>query len=85
MSRDKTPADESLANEFIEDHSANGIERMRHYIQEVRREMKQVTWPTWNQVQSTTLVVLFFTFAMAIFLYAVDGIAMFLYQLVVKR
>jgi len=32
--------------------------RWRQFLHEVRVEMRQVTWPTWNDVRSTTLVVI---------------------------
>jgi preprotein translocase subunit SecE len=84
MSQDKTPVEESPAKEFME-VSANPVERARRYMQDVRREIKHVVWPTWNQVRSTTFVVLFFTFAMTVFIGVIDWIALFLYRLVVKR
>ena len=76
MSQDKMSAEES---------SSNSIERFRRYVTDVRMEMKQVTWPTWKQVRSTTFVVLFFTLAMAVFVAIVDWIGAFLYQLLVTR
>ncbi|MBI4467556.1 MAG: preprotein translocase subunit SecE [Acidobacteria bacterium] len=32
--------------------------RTRQFFHDVRLEMRNVTWPTWNDVQATTLVVL---------------------------
>ncbi len=32
--------------------------RWRQFLHEVRVEMRQVTWPSWNDVRSTTLVVI---------------------------
>jgi preprotein translocase subunit SecE len=34
------------------------LERLRSYIDEHRREMRLVTWPSREQVQGTTIVVL---------------------------
>jgi preprotein translocase subunit SecE len=84
MSQDNKSAGESPVLEHRKD-SANIGEKARRYVADVRLEMRQVSWPTWNQVRSTTLVVLFFTFAMAAFLRVIDGIAEYLYWLVVGK
>jgi preprotein translocase subunit SecE len=46
--------------------------RTREYIDEVQAEMKRVTWPTWPQVRSTTLVVIVSTFLLAAYFWVVD-------------
>jgi preprotein translocase subunit SecE len=84
MSQDKTSADESLSLEGRKD-SSNAVGKVRRYVDDVRLEMRQVSWPTWKQVRSTTLVVLFFTLAIAAFLRVIDGIAESLYWLVVGK
>jgi preprotein translocase subunit SecE len=33
-------------------------QRTKTFLQEVRAEMKRVSWPNWGQVKATTLVVL---------------------------
>jgi preprotein translocase subunit SecE len=48
--------------------------RTREYIDEVQAEMKRVTWPTWPQVRSTTLVVIVATFLLAGYFFVVDAI-----------
>jgi preprotein translocase subunit SecE len=47
--------------------------RTREYIDDVQAEMKRVTWPTWPQVRSTTLVVIVATFLLAGYFALVDG------------
>jgi preprotein translocase subunit SecE len=47
--------------------------RTREYIDDVQAEMKRVTWPTWPQVRSTTLVVIFSTFLLSAYFFAVDA------------
>ena len=42
--------------------------RTRQFLHEVRLEMRNVTWPTWNDVQATTVVVLVATFFFGFFL-----------------
>ena len=46
--------------------------RFRAYVDELRREMKLVTWPGREQVRATTVVVLVTVFVFAIFFGVVD-------------
>jgi len=46
--------------------------RMRQFLHEVRVEMKLVTWPTVDDVKSTTLVVILTVFFFGFFLFGVD-------------
>ena len=46
--------------------------RWRQFLHEVRVEMRQVTWPTQNDVYATTVVVMVTTVFFAVFLYLVD-------------
>jgi preprotein translocase subunit SecE len=48
--------------------------RTREYIDDVKAEMKRVTWPTWPQVRSTTLVVIVATFLLAAYFFTVDAV-----------
>lgn len=47
-------------------------ERFRTFYEGVRREMKLVTWPGRQQVQSTTLVVMVTVFLFALYFFVVD-------------
>ena len=47
--------------------------RTRDYINELKLEMRRVTWPNRKQVESTTLVVIFTVFAFAAFFFVVDA------------
>ncbi len=49
-------------------------EQTRSYIQEVRTEMKRVSWPSWPQVRSTTGVVIGAVFLFAAYFFIVDSI-----------
>ena len=42
--------------------------RFRQFLHDVRLEMRNVTWPTWNDVKSTTLVVVLTTFFFGFYL-----------------
>ena len=48
------------------------LPRFRAYVEELKREMRLVTWPNRAQVRSTTMVVLVTVFAFAVFFGVVD-------------
>jgi preprotein translocase subunit SecE len=52
----------------------NWIESTRSYLHDIRSEMKRVTWPNREKVQSTTLVVIVSVFIFAAYFYTVDKI-----------
>ncbi len=47
-------------------------EKTRTYIDDLKVEMKRVTWPTRKQVESTTVIVIFTVFAFAAYFGVVD-------------
>jgi preprotein translocase subunit SecE len=47
---------------------------VKDYFEELRAEMRRVTWPSWKQVRATTTVVLFAVFAFAAYFAVVDQI-----------
>ena len=51
---------------------ASWLPRFQAYVEELKREMRLVTWPNRAQVRSTTLVVLVTVFAFAVFFGVVD-------------
>jgi preprotein translocase subunit SecE len=46
----------------------------RDYVNELKLEMRRVTWPSRKQVESTTGVVIFSVFAFAAYFWVIDGI-----------
>jgi preprotein translocase subunit SecE len=50
-------------------------EQTKNYIEEVKGEMKRVTWPSWKQVRATTGVVIAAVFLFAAYFFIVDAIA----------
>jgi preprotein translocase subunit SecE len=61
------------------DKDSGGIGRVagwpaavKAYVQDLRMEMRRVTWPSWKQVRATTGVVVACVFAFAAFFYVVD-------------
>jgi preprotein translocase subunit SecE len=54
------------------DGPATWLPRFQAYVEELKREMRLVTWPNQAQVRSTTVVVLVTVFAFAVFFGVVD-------------
>jgi preprotein translocase subunit SecE len=50
------------------------VQDTKDYVNELRLEMKRVTWPNRKQVEGTTAVVIFSVFAFAAYFWVVDGI-----------
>jgi preprotein translocase subunit SecE len=48
--------------------------QLKDYTEELKREMRLVTWPSWTQVRATTGVVIFAVFAFAAYFAVVDSI-----------
>jgi preprotein translocase subunit SecE len=48
--------------------------RTRDYFNDLKLEMRRVTWPSRKQVEGTTVVVIFTVFAFAAFFAAVDAL-----------
>lgn len=46
--------------------------RVRNYIDELKTEMKRVTWPSWQQVRATTIAVIITTFIFAAYFAIID-------------
>jgi preprotein translocase subunit SecE len=58
----------------IKEAAGGRIERARLFLSEVRNELKRVTWPTQKEVYATTVVVILFSVAMGMYLFAIDQI-----------
>ncbi len=46
----------------------------KNYIDELKLEMRRVTWPSWKQVRATTIVVIVSVFLFAAYFAVVDQI-----------
>ena len=46
--------------------------QVKNYVDELRMEMRRVTWPPWKQVRATTVVVIVSVFAFAAYFMVVD-------------
>ena len=49
-------------------------QQVRDYIEDVRIEMKKVTWPSKQEIYGTTVMVILTTFLFALFFYTCDEI-----------
>ncbi|HMF76443.1 MAG TPA: preprotein translocase subunit SecE [Bryobacteraceae bacterium] len=49
-------------------------EQTKSYIEEVRAEMRRVSWPSWRQVRATTGVVIAAVFLFAAYFAVVDAL-----------
>jgi preprotein translocase subunit SecE len=70
-----------MATEIQEGVSGNFIQRasswpvqVKNYFDELRMEMRRVTWPSWKQVRATTSVVIVAVFIFAAYFFVVDDI-----------
>ncbi len=51
----------------------NWAERTKDYFNELKLEMRRVSWPNRKQVENTTAVVIFSVFAFAAYFWVVDA------------
>ena len=49
-------------------------QEIRDYFEDLRKEMRLVSWPSWNQVRATTSVVIVAVFVFAAYFWVVDMI-----------
>jgi preprotein translocase subunit SecE len=52
----------------------NWLQSTKDYVNDLRLEMRRVTWPNRKQVESTTAVVIFAVFAFAGYFFIVDSL-----------
>ena len=50
--------------------------KVKNYVEDLRKEMRLVTWPSWKQVRATTGVVIVATFAFAAYFFVVDNVVL---------
>lgn len=48
------------------------IDRLSSFVEEVRSELKKVTWPSRQEVKDSTIVVIVTTWIIALFILVVD-------------
>ncbi|MCS7026022.1 MAG: preprotein translocase subunit SecE [Bryobacteraceae bacterium] len=47
-------------------------QRVKDYYEDLKAEMRRVTWPSWKQVRATTTVVIISVFAFSAYFFVVD-------------
>ncbi|GAB4174450.1 MAG: hypothetical protein Kow00108_09400 [Calditrichia bacterium] len=50
------------------------ISKIKNYLEGVRQEMKKVTWPEFDELKSTTMVVIIATLIFTLFIFFSDVI-----------
>ncbi|MGB7219528.1 MAG: preprotein translocase subunit SecE [Vicinamibacterales bacterium] len=65
-------ADETTTLETVRAAAGGRFERMRLFLSEVRNELRRVTWPSWNEVRATTIVVILVSLFFGIYLWLLD-------------
>ena len=53
--------------------AAGWPQRTKSYVEDLRTEMKRVTWPSWKSVRATTGVVIAAVFLFAAYFFVVDA------------
>lgn len=48
------------------------MKKIQQYIKEVIQELKKVTWPSWEELKGSTIVVIFFSFVMGLYIAGLD-------------
>lgn len=48
------------------------MKQFQQYIKEVVEQLKKVTWPTWDELKGSTMVVVVFSVIMSLYVWGVD-------------
>jgi len=48
------------------------MQSFQRYVRDVIAELKKVTWPTWEELKGSTMVVIFFSVVMGFYIAIVD-------------
>lgn len=58
------------------------MRKIQQYVSESIQELKQVTWPTWEELKGSTLVVMLFSFIMGCYIAGLDvGLSLIVNQI----
>jgi preprotein translocase subunit SecE len=50
------------------------MDKIKEYLEDVRREMKKVSWPDQDELVDYTIVVVIFTIILSAFIFAIDQV-----------
>ena len=59
------------------------FDRIVTFLKEVKLESSKVTWPTWNELRESTIVVIIAVAVISAFIAVVDRVLAFVVQLVI--
>jgi preprotein translocase subunit SecE len=48
------------------------MRQFQQYLKEVVEQLKKVTWPKWDELKGSTLVVIVFSIIMAFYIWGID-------------
>ncbi len=48
------------------------MRKIQQYVKEVIQELKKVTWPTWEELKGSTVVVIIFSVIMGLYIAGLD-------------
>jgi len=57
------------------------FKKIASFIKEVRTEMTRVTWPTKEELKGSTIVVIVVTLGFSIFIFFIDNVLKYLFDL----
>jgi preprotein translocase subunit SecE len=55
------------------------LQRIAVYVQETREELKKCSWPTWDELKGSTLLIAIAIVLMGIFTFVMDQILIFIF------
>ena len=58
--------------------------KLRNYLIETREELRKCTWPSWDELRGSTVLVVLSIFLLGAFTYVVDKVIFFLVTQMVK-
>jgi preprotein translocase subunit SecE len=58
--------------------------KLRNYVLETREELRKCTWPTWEELRGSTILVMISIFFLGVFTVAVDQVLFVLVNWMVK-
>ena len=58
--------------------------KLRNYVLETREELRKCTWPSWDELRGSTVLVVLSIFLLGAFTYVVDQVIFFLVTQMVK-
>ncbi|MDP6629058.1 MAG: preprotein translocase subunit SecE [Candidatus Marinimicrobia bacterium] len=58
------------------------MNRIKKFFSDVKFEMKKVSWPKWDELKGSTIVVISFSILISIFLFFIDRILATVLQVV---